>query len=152
MISQNEPRPPQALPRDVAIEDTRPSRMNLFWRIVRWLVLLGLAAGGLTLWKLRSQAGRTEGNHAAGGAGRPVPVVAGEAELRDFPIYLNGLGIVQPYYGVTVRARVDGELQQVYFQEGENVQKGDLLAQIDPRIYQAQLDQAKAKKAQDEAL
>ena len=152
MISQNEPRPPQALPRDVAIEDTRPSRMNLFWRIVRWLVLLGLAAGGLTLWKLRSQAGRTEGNHAAGGAGRPVPVVAGEAELRDFPIYLNGLGIVQPYYGVTVRARVDGELQQVYFQEGENVQKGDLLAQIDPRTYQAQLDQAKAKKAQDEAL
>ena len=59
---------------------------------------------------------------------------------------------MQAYYRVTVRARVDGELQQVYFQEGQNVQKGDLLAQIDPRTYQAQLDQAKAKKAQDEAL
>ena len=70
---------------------------------------------------------------------------------RNFPFYLNGLGIVQPFNAVTIRARVDGELQQVYFQEGQNVQKGDLIAQIDPRPYQAQFDQAKAKKAQDEA-
>jgi len=58
---------------------------------------------------------------------------------------------VQAFYGVTIRARVDGELQQVYFQEGQSVEKGDLIAQIDPRPYQAQLDQARAKKAQDEA-
>jgi membrane fusion protein, multidrug efflux system len=58
---------------------------------------------------------------------------------------------VQAYNSVTSRARVDGELQQILFQEGQNVQKGDLLAQIDPRTYQAQLDQALAKKAQDEA-
>ena len=58
---------------------------------------------------------------------------------------------MQAYNSVTVRARVDGELQQIYFQEGQTVQKGDLLAQIDPRTYQAQVDQAKAKKAQDEA-
>jgi membrane fusion protein, multidrug efflux system len=80
-----------------------------------------------------------------------VPVVAGRIEQRNFPIYLNALGTVKAYNSVTVRARVDGELQQIYFQEGQNVQKGDLLAQIDPRTYQAQLDQARAKKAQDEA-
>jgi multidrug efflux system membrane fusion protein len=80
-----------------------------------------------------------------------VPVRADQAKTGDFPIYLNGLGIVQPFYGVTIRARVDGELQQVYFQEGQSVKKGDLIAQIDPRAYQAQLDQARAKKAQDEA-
>jgi multidrug efflux system membrane fusion protein len=151
MSSQNELRSSLALPRDVAIESARPTRMNLFWRLLRWLLLIGLALGGLALWKWRPAAGPAEGNHAANSKRAAVPVVAGNVEVRNFPIYLNGLGIVQPFYGVTMRARVDGELQQVYFQEGQNVQKGDLIAQIDPRPYQAQLDQAKAKKAQDEA-
>ena len=126
--------------------------MSSFWRIVRWAILLGLLGGGLALWKIRStEAGAREDPQARGMARGPVPVVAGRAERRDFPLYLNALGTVQAYNSVTVRARVDGELQQIYFQEGQNVQKGDLLAQIDPRTYQAQLDQAKAKKAQDEA-
>jgi membrane fusion protein, multidrug efflux system len=116
------------------------------------VVLFGLLAGGFAFWKMRSTAADGRESHQAREAARgPVPVVAGEAESRDFPIYLNALGTVQAYNSVLVRARVDGELQQVYFQEGQNVQKGDLLAQIDPRTYQAQLDQAKAKKAQDEA-
>ena len=68
-----------------------------------------------------------------------------------FPFISARLARCRRTTSVTVRARVDGELQQIYFQEGQNVQKGDLLAQIDPRTYQAQLDQAKAKKAQDEA-
>jgi membrane fusion protein, multidrug efflux system len=125
--------------------------MRYVWRLLRWLVLIGLALGGLALWKLRPVVGQTEANHGTSDKRLPVPVVAGEVEVKSFPIYLNGLGIVQPFYGVTIRARVDGELQQVYFQEGQNVQKGDLIAQIDPRPYQAQLDQTKAKKAQDEA-
>ena len=108
-------------------------------------------AGGLGALEMAACGKPAEGNPQASSKRAAVPVVAGQAEGRDFPIYLNGLGTVQAYYGVTIRARVDGELQQVYFQEGQNVQKGDLLAQIDPRPYQAQLDQAKAKKAQDEA-
>jgi membrane fusion protein, multidrug efflux system len=125
--------------------------MSSFWRIVRWVILLGLLGGGLALWKIRSTEAGGRENEARGMARGPVPVVAGKAERRNFPLYLNALGTVQAYNSVTVRARVDGELQQIYFQEGQNVQKGDLLAQIDSRTYQAQLDQAKAKKAQDEA-
>lgn len=151
MISQNEFRSSQALPRDVA-ESVPPSRMSSFWRIMRWVILLGLLGGGFALWRIRTtEAGVRENPQARGTARGPVPVVAGQAERRDFPLYLNALGTVQAYNSVTVRARVDGELQQIYFQEGQNVQKGDLLAQIDPRTYQAQLDQARAKKAQDEA-
>ena len=151
MSPENDFQSSVVLPRDVAIEGARPPRMSIFWRLVRWVVLVGLAVGGLALWQWRHVADEPEGSHAAAGKRGPVPVVAGKVQVRNFPIYLNGLGIVQPFYGVTIRARVDGELQQVYFQEGQDVQKGDLIAQIDPRPYQAQLDQAKAKKAQDEA-
>jgi multidrug efflux system membrane fusion protein len=89
------------------------------------------------------------GGGAAGGG--PVPVVAGKVEQKDVPIYLDGLGTVQAFNTVTLRTRVDGELQQVLFAEGQDVKAGDLLAVIDPRPYQAALDQAIAKKAQDEA-
>jgi multidrug efflux system membrane fusion protein len=89
------------------------------------------------------------GGGVAGGA--PVSVVAGKAEQKDMPIYLDGLGTVQAFNTVTVHTRVDGELQQVLFTEGQDVKTGDLLAVIDPRPFQAGLDQAIAKKAQDEA-
>ena len=87
----------------------------------------------------------------AGGPGGPVPVVAGKVEQKDVPIFLDGLGTVQAFNTVTVRPRVDGELTQVLFREGEDVKTGDLLAVVDPRPYQAAMDQAVAKKAQDEA-
>jgi len=87
----------------------------------------------------------------AGGSGGPVPVVAGKVEQKDVPIFLDGLGTVQAFNTVTVRPRVDGELTQVLFREGEDVKTGDLLAVVDPRPYQAAMDQAVAKKAQDEA-
>ena len=80
-----------------------------------------------------------------------VPVVAGKAEQKDVPIYLDGLGTVQAFNTVTVHTRVDGQLQQVLFSEGQDVKAGDLLAIVDPRPFQAALDQAIAKKAQDEA-
>ena len=72
-------------------------------------------------------------------------------QRRDFPIYLTGLGTVQGFNTVVVRTRVDGQIDQIAFKEGQLVKKGDLLAHIDPRPFQAALDQAKAKKAQDEA-
>jgi multidrug efflux system membrane fusion protein len=85
------------------------------------------------------------------GGGGPVLVVAGKVEQKDVPIYLDGLGTVQAFNTVTVHTRVDGELQQVLFSEGQDVKTGDVLAIVDPRPYQAALDQAIAKKAQDEA-
>jgi multidrug efflux system membrane fusion protein len=85
------------------------------------------------------------------GGGGPVPVVAGKVEQKDVPIYLDGLGTVQAFNTVTVHTRVDGELQQVLFSEGQDVKTGDVIAVVDPRPYQAALDQAIGKKAQDEA-
>ena len=73
------------------------------------------------------------------------------AEQKDVPIYLDALGTVQAFNTVTVKPMVDGPLIEVNFIEGQDVKKGDVLAQIDPRTYQAALDQAVAKKAQDEA-
>lgn len=80
-----------------------------------------------------------------------VPVGAAEARTGDFPVVLTGLGTVQPYNTVLVRSRVDGEVMSINFDEGQVVHQGDLLVQIDPRPYQAALDQAKAKKQQDMA-
>ncbi|MBR1121064.1 efflux RND transporter periplasmic adaptor subunit [Bradyrhizobium lablabi] len=94
-----------------------------------------------------------------GGAGRngpprdlPVPVLAATPRVQDVPVYLDGVGSVRALNTVTVRAQVDGKLLAVNFVEGQDVKKGDVLAEIDPAIYQAQYDQAVAKKAQDEAM
>lgn len=80
-----------------------------------------------------------------------VPVTIAEAQKADFPVYLYGLGTVQPYDTVTVRSRVDGQITKVFFKQGQTVKEGELLVQIDQRPYQAALDQAKAKQVQDEA-
>ncbi|MHC2332886.1 efflux RND transporter periplasmic adaptor subunit [Bradyrhizobium sp. USDA 4454] len=85
-------------------------------------------------------------------ASRPVPVTTGLVREDDFALSRTGLGTVQAFNTVTVRVRVDGELQKIAFQEGQDVQVGDVLAEIDPRPYQAQLKQAEADKARDEAL
>jgi len=80
-----------------------------------------------------------------------VSVEASEAKRQDVPVSLQGLGNIQAYNTVTVTSRVDGELQKLGFVEGQLVHKGELLAQIDPRPYQAALSQAEAAKAKDEA-
>ena len=80
-----------------------------------------------------------------------VPVLAATPRIEDVPVYLDGVGTVRALNTVTVRAQVDGKLSSVNFVEGQDVKKGAVLAEIDPVIYQAQLDQAAAKKAQDEA-
>ena len=81
-----------------------------------------------------------------------VAVVAEPARQGDFPIYLNGLGTVTALNTATIRSRVDGELIRVAFQEGQVVREGDLLAEIDPRPFQAQLMQAEGQLLRDEAL
>jgi multidrug efflux system membrane fusion protein len=80
-----------------------------------------------------------------------VPVTVTTATKQDVPLWLRGLGTVQAYYSVQLRPRVDGTLTQVPVAEGQDVKKGDLLAVIDPRPYQAVLDAAVAKKQQDQA-
>ena len=80
-----------------------------------------------------------------------VPVTVALAQQEDLPIYLNGLGSVQAFYTVNVKSRIDGQLVEVKFREGEFVKKGDLLAVIDPRPYQVQLDQAQAQLFRDQA-
>jgi multidrug efflux system membrane fusion protein len=83
----------------------------------------------------------------------PQPILVSVAPVKraDFPIVVEGLGQVQAYNTVTVRARVDGQIMKVAYTEGQDVKAGDLLVEIDPRPFQAALDQAKAKKTQDEA-
>jgi multidrug efflux system membrane fusion protein len=84
-------------------------------------------------------------------AAAPVPVTVAIASREDLPVYLTGLGVVQASFTVGIRAQVVGKLEQVLFKEGDHVSKGDVLAKIDPRLYQAALDSAKAKREQDAA-
>jgi multidrug efflux system membrane fusion protein len=81
----------------------------------------------------------------------PVPVLAATPQIKDMPVYLDGVGAVRALNTVTVRSQVDGKLIAVNFVEGQDVRKGDVVGEIDPVIYKAQYDQAVAKKAQDEA-
>jgi membrane fusion protein, multidrug efflux system len=108
------------------------------------IAVLALAAVAYWWW-------RPANTQTAGTQPPAVPVQTIRAERTKFPIYLDSLGTVQPINTVLIRSRVDGPIVSVAFKEGQLVQKGDLLAQIDPRPFQAQLDQAVAKKAQDEA-
>ena len=122
-------------------------------RLRRWgmvaLCLLLAAAIIYAIWFFPAAA-PPPAKHDAN-AGQPVPVLTAEATARNVPIYLDGLGTVQAFYTVTMKPMVDGPLIAVNFNEGQDVHKGDVLAQIDPRTYQAALDSAVAKKAQDQA-
>jgi membrane fusion protein, multidrug efflux system len=82
---------------------------------------------------------------------RPIPVSVAAAVQRDVPIYVSGLGTVQALNTVPIHSQVDGRLMEIAFTEGQHVKKDDVLARIDPRLFQAALDQAIAKKGQDEA-
>ena len=82
---------------------------------------------------------------------QPAPVLAARASIADVPIYLDAVGNTKALNTVTLRAQVGGQIVKVAFREGQDVKRGDVLAEIDPRTYQAQYDQAVAKKAQDEA-
>ncbi len=119
------------------------------------LLVAAVLVGGFFLWRstrkppTANAAGR-RGN-ADGNAAQGVPVIVAAAQRRDLPIYLDGLGSVEAFYTVTLKSRVDGEMMEVRFKEGQDVHKGDLLAIIDPRPYQVALAQAEANLAKDKA-
>jgi multidrug efflux system membrane fusion protein len=123
--------------------------------ILTLVVVAILAFWGLKRMGQQRVASATNSKPAAGPGGRagalPVPIVPGVVTTQDMPIFLDGLGNVQAFNTVTLRSRVDGQVQKILFTEGQDVHAGDLLAQIDPAPFQAQLDQNIAKKAQDEA-
>jgi multidrug efflux system membrane fusion protein len=113
-----------------------------------WFSALVIAAvGAATYWHTIGECGPA----ASATAPAAIPVIATDAQMERVSDYLAGLGSVQAFNRVTVHVRVDGELQAIHFTEGQNVRQGDVLAKIDPRLFQATLDQAKAKKAQDRA-
>lgn len=142
-------------------------------RRLRWIILFALFAGIAGVWwylhqpstsssaenpaqsegqaKNPQQRAKGPGTGPGGGAGAPVPVVGGVVKRQDVPIYFNGIGTVQAYNTVTVKVRVDGQVKEIDFKEGQEVKTGDLLAVIDPAPYQAVYDQALGKRAQDQA-
>jgi multidrug efflux system membrane fusion protein len=120
-------------------------------RLVAITVWLSILAGlGYVAWMAVQQRQNAAKNNAR--PDLPVPVLATTPRIQDVPVYLDGVGMVRALNTVTVRSQVDGKLIAVNFTEGQDVRKDDVLAEIDPAIYQAQFDQAVAKKAQDEAL
>ena len=142
------------------IRDT-PQRQSASGHAWIWIVVAALAIGGF--WYYRSSRSKAAQDAAApaapgkgagrgpGGANFSVPVVVAMTTKGDLPVYLNGLGTVTPLSTVTVRSRVDGQLINVAFKEGQYVKAGDLLAQIDPRPFQVQLAQAEGQLAKDVA-
>lgn len=121
----------------------------------RWLAMaigLALVLGGYVLFLRYNNYKAAEQAAAARHKSAPlaVPVTAGKVIRADFPVYLESLGTAQAFNIVTIRSRVDGEIVKLAVKEGQNVKQGDLIAQIDPRTYQAALDQAKSKLKGDE--
>ena len=137
----------------------RKSRMR--FRSGSILVLVALIAGGWYVWAKvgTARAGAAAGSTAekagapgANGGGPAIPVVAAPARRGDIGVYITGLGSVTPIYTITVKTRVDGQLMSIRYKEGEVVQEGAPLIEIDPRPYQALLEQYEGQLKRDEAM
>jgi multidrug efflux system membrane fusion protein len=128
----------------------RPRRRSFGWL---WLLLVAaLALAGFLYWRnseKKKQAAAAA--QAAKAAHRAIPVAAVAARIGDMPVLLRGLGTVAAFNTVTVKSRVDGQLIAIHFQEGQFVKQGELLAEIDPRPFQVQLEQAQGQMARDQA-
>jgi len=114
---------------------------------------IALVLGGAFVFS-RKQTARSAAAAAASGsaaAARPAPVVIAVVQLKDVPIYLEGIGNAVPLATVTVKTQVDGRLDKIFFKEGQTVKRGELLAQVDPRPFQIALQQAQAAITKDRA-
>jgi multidrug efflux system membrane fusion protein len=136
-------------------DPSRPprARKGSWARILVYLALLG--GLGFVVWRIHKNqqlSAQNSANQAAELASQPIPVQVAAAEQKPMPIYLTALGTVTPYMSVTVKARVSGELEPVKFTEGQQVHQGETIMVIDPKPYQAALDQAKGNLLHDEAL
>src|ERR1700730_15307739 len=116
--------------------------------VIPTVLLIVVLAGGAAFAFIRGSASK---NPAAPPALPPVPVVAGAVAQHDVPIYLTGVGTVIAFNTVVVHSQIQGQIVSINFTEGQTVHTGDLLAQIDPRPYQAQIDQVTATRDRDQA-
>jgi len=127
-------------------------RVRIIYRVIMKLnlkLVAGVAAVAVIGWLIFGRGGTKTGADKTQASG--IPVMAEQVVSGDVPLYVVGIGTIQAYNTVTIHARVDGELVNVAFKEGQDVKKGDVLAQIDPRPFQATLDSALAMLAKDEA-
>jgi multidrug efflux system membrane fusion protein len=123
-------------------------------RLTKYVLIVGslVAIASAVVIAAQSQQQRQFfGKRARGAPDAPVPVLVAQAKLADVPVYLDGVGTTKALNTVTVRPQVDGKLMRILFKEGQDVERGYVLAEIDPTTYQALFDQVTAKKAQDEA-
>lgn len=125
-------------------------RKDLWWKAALVLAVLTIA-GFLIRARLQGEAKAEGKGGPPGGGDRVIPVLTAPVVVRDMPIYLDGLGTVQAFNTVTVKPQVDGKIINVAFKEGQEVKRGDLLVQIDPRSFEIQRAQAEAALARDRA-
>src|SRR5438477_2886483 len=131
----------------------KPVKKRSSARPIGILILIAVLAGGFFIYRSTH---KTPTTAAAGRRANPdingrVPVAVTAAQRRDLPVYLDGLGSVEAFNTVTVKSRVDGQMMEVRFKEGQEVHQGDLLAIIDPRPFEVALAQAQANHAKDQA-
>jgi len=155
-----EPGPPVEAPPQTAKPPGKKKKRGFIWA---FFLLITVGVTTYAVWRAsqpglipQTNQGGKGGFGGKGGRGNfgggPLPVVVATARSASVPVYFSGLGSVTPFYTVTVKSRVDGQLMKVNFQEGDLVKEGQVLAEIDPRPFQVMLEQAEGSLAHDQAL